>query len=189
MIDGLKHFGMLLTFASLVVMSKPTLTTADQDISEEASALREEYLGVDVGIDRMAVGVIPKENESNRYCVNIYDKAKEARHVVLMDRLQGMQSIVDEKLVEMNQRIVELRTWTEKREQFLSRAKDSLVEIFQTMRSDSAALQMTEMGPVMSAAIIAKLEPKFSSAILAEMEPGDAAKITLVLTDAVDLNE
>ena len=154
-----------------------------------AEELRAMFLGDDVGVDTFTTGAIPKVDEVNKYCIGIFNEAKEARHAVLTNRLKKMKTSVNEKLDEMEIRITELREWTEKREQFLSQAKDSLIQIFQSMRPDAAASQLTEMGPVMSAAIIAKLDPKISSAILSEMDAEDAAKITLVLTDAVGLDE
>lgn len=174
---------------SLFLVTVPVSSVADDEDLLSAEQLRDAFLGSKAGIDTMPVGAIPKTNEINKYCVNIFDHAKEARHAVLMKRLKMMQSTVDEKLEEMEGRIVELKTWTEKRENFLAKANDSLVQIFQTMRSDAAASQLTEMGPVMSAAIIVRLEPKFSGAILAEMEPDVAAKVTMVLTDAVAVDD
>ena len=183
--------------ATAVIVAGSTTLMVPQSISAgteptelmSAIELREMFLGAQAGLDPISVGAIPKDNEINRYCVNIFDSAKEARHAVLMKRLAEMQAQVDEKLDAMDTRISELRTWTERREQFLLKARDSLIQIFQTMRPDAAALQLTEMGAVTSAAIIAKLEPKISGAILAEMEPGDAAKITMILTDAVTIDE
>lgn len=180
----------LVAFGSFgLTVAEAAPTNAEPELLLSAEELRDAFLGVGNNVDLMSVGAIPKTDEVSKYCVSIFDQAKEARHAVLMRRLQEMQSTVDGKLDEMDERIVQLKTWTEKREKFLAMANESLIQIFQTMRSESAALQMTEMGPVMSAAIIAKLEPKFSSAILAEMEPGDAAKVTLVLTDSVGINE
>ena len=150
---------------------------------------RGDFLTFDDDIDPNAVGSISRRDETFRYCLNISDKAKEARHAVLMKRLKEMEAVVDGKLEKMTGLITELRTWTEKRENFLARANDSLVQIFQSMRADSAALQLTEVGPVMAASIIAKLEPKISSAIMAEMKPDDAANITMVLTNSMVKND
>ena len=146
---------------------------------------REDFLLLGEEIDPNTVGSISRRDETFRYCLNISDKAKEARNAVLESRLNEMEDVVDKKIERMGSMIVELRTWTEKREKFLARANDSLIQIFQSMRSDSAALQLTEVGPIMAASIIAKLEPKISSAIMAEMKPDDAAKITMVLTNSM----
>lgn len=147
---------------------------------------RGDFLSFEDEIDPNAVGSISRRDETFRYCLNISDKAKEARNAVLTKRLQEMEAVIDSKLDKMAEMIVELRSWTEKRESFLERANDSLVEIFQSMRADAAAMQLTEVGPIMAASIIAKLEPKISSAILAEMKPDDAANITMVLTSSME---
>ena len=89
----------------------------------------------------------------------------------------------------MSKRIAELKNWVKQREEFLDRTNKSLVEIFQTMRSDAAASQLTEIGPALPASIIANLEPKYSSAILAEMKATDAAKITMILTNSMVTDE
>ena len=85
----------------------------------------------------------------------------------------------------LENQITVLKTWTERREQFLNKASDSLIQIFQTMRPDAAAQQLTEIGPAVASSVIAKLQPKISSAILAEMKPDDAAKITIILSNAM----
>ena len=105
--------------------------------------------------------------------------------MILTDRLNALQAEVDDKLVMLEKRVAELRTWTERREKFLTRANESLIQIFQKMPPDAAALQLTEVGPGMAAAIISKLQPKYSSAIMTEMKPADAAKIAMVLTNAI----
>lgn len=140
-------------------------------------------------LDKSMTGSIMKPNELLNYCFNIADEATEARHAVLTEQLSEVEGKVDEKLDQLQLRIQKLRSWIERREQFLASANDSLVEIFQTMRPDSAASQLTEIGPGLAAAIIAKLEPKYSSAILAEMKPADAAKIATVLTGVLEADD
>jgi len=151
----------------------PNDLTLDQVISER------------LGVDMTTTGSIKSEPELLSYCLNIHDDAREARTAVLTTRLTALESDVDAKLEQLSERIALLRTWTEKREKFLTKANDSLVQIFQTMRPDAAAQQFTEIGPGMAAAIISKLEPKYSSAILSEMKPADAAKIAMVLTNVL----
>ena len=142
-----------------------------------------------VEIDTVHTGVVDAEKSQTNYCLNILDEAKEARNAILTKRLTNLEKEVDEKLDLMEKRIVVLKSWTERREAFLSKANDSLVKIFQSMRPDAAASQLTEMGPALSAPIISKLEPKYSSAILTEMKPADAAKITMVLANLVGADE
>ena len=146
-----------------------------------ADTLRE----LDIGIDTSITGTLSGKTQNINYCLNMLDDARETRNAVLTERLTVLESDVDEKLDVMNKRIAVLKEWVQRRDQFLARTNDSLVEIFQTMRADAAASQLTEIGPELSASIIAKLEPKYSSAILAEMKPTDAAKIAMTLTSLI----
>lgn len=138
-----------------------------------------------IGIDPIITESVDSNKSQANYCLNILDEAKETRNAILTKRLTGLEKEIDQKLDLMAERIDTLKIWTKRREDFLSKANDSLVQIFQSMRPDAAASQLTEIGPAMSAAIIAKLEPKYSSAILTEMKPVDAAKITMVLTNVM----
>ena len=140
-------------------------------------------------LDELTTGAVRKREEVFKYCLNVSDQAMEARNAVMMKRMAKIEAEVDQKLDRLEERIAVLRTWTERRDEFLARSSDSLIQIFQTMRSDAAALQLTELGPGVAASVVAKLEPKYSSAILAEMKPDDAAKITMILTSAMATDE
>lgn len=144
---------------------------------------------LDQPVDNIVTGSVLKENELLNYCYHISDVATEARNSVLKKKLEEVETRVAEKLDQLAVRINTMKKWSAKREEFLESANDSLVQIFQSMRPDAAASQLTELGPGIAASIIAKLEPKYSSAILAEMKPQDAAKITMVLTSALEVDE
>lgn len=129
---------------------------------------------------------VASEHELNSYCYNISDSAVEARSAVLKEQLETVEMQVDEKLKLLEQKTGELKAWMVKRESFVNKVNESVVQIFQAMRPDAAALQFTELGPVVSASIISQLPPKASSAILTEMSAVDAAEVALVLTSALD---
>lgn len=167
---------------ALVMMATSVSTTVaaeDADGWQFADEFRLQSLELDNSTTGSASGGIHGGN----YCINILDEARETRNAVLTERLTTLEKQVDQKLDLMAERIAALKAWTERRDNFLKKSNDSLVQIFQSMRPDAAASQLTEIGPAMSASIIAKLEPKYSSAILTEMKPSDAAKITMVLTN------
>ena len=172
------------TAASLDPFLQTDATFLPEDLTSSDLTL-DQTIAKKLGIDRTVTGSIRKEPELLSYCLNIHDDAREARTAILTQRLNTVETGVDEKLVQLEERIAELREWTQKREAFLVKANDSLVQIFQTMRPDAAALQLTEVGPAMAAAIISKLQPKYSSAIMTEMKPADAAKVAMVLTNAL----
>ncbi|MBO6814742.1 MAG: MotE family protein [Rhizobiaceae bacterium] len=165
-----------------IVATEDTYLPEDLNTSDLAI---DQAISEKLGVDPTVTGSIKKEPELLSYCLNIHDSAREARAAILTERLKKVEEQVDAKLELLAARVEELRTWTEKREKFLVRANESLVQIFQTMRADAAAQQLTEVGPAMAAAIISKLEPKYSSAIMTEMKPQDAAKIAMVLTNAL----
>jgi flagellar motility protein MotE (MotC chaperone) len=73
------------------------------------------------------------------------------------------------------------------REDFSSRATDSLVEIYSKMKPDSAAARLAAMEEMTSAAIIAKLSPKTSSPILAEMDVDKAARLSAIIAGSGDI--
>lgn len=157
--------------------------------SEDGWMFVDEFRVQDSDIDYETTGSVSRRPSGESYCINILDEAKETRNAILTERLTELETQVDRKLDLMAERIAVLRTWTEKREKFLEKTNDSLVQIFQSMRPDAAASQLTEIGPAMSASIIAKLEPKYSSAILTEMKASDAAQITMVLTKLAAQND
>lgn len=137
--------------------------------------------------DEITTGAIIRENELLGYCFNVADLAVEARSSFLREELQQIEADVDRKLDLLDERIAELKSWYEKREIFLASANESLVKIFQTMRPDAAAQQMSMLSPALSAALVAKLEPRVASVILNEMKPDDAAKITAMLASSTEM--
>ncbi len=139
--------------------------------------------------DNLITGSVMREGKMLSYCINISDAATETRNSILRKELSIIEIRIDKKLEELDVRIKQLRSWTLRRENFLKTGNESIVSIFQSMRADAAASQLTELGPVLAASIIFRLGPKTSSAILTEMKPTDAAKITTVLTSAVESNE
>lgn len=129
---------------------------------------------------------VASEHELSNYCYNISDSAVEARSAVLKEQLEIVEMQVDKKLVLLEEKTKALKAWMVKRESFVNKVNNSVVQIFQVMRPDAAASQFTELGPVIAASIISQLPPKSSSAILTEMSPVDAAEVALVLTAALD---
>ncbi|MEM7069142.1 MAG: hypothetical protein AAF478_09680 [Pseudomonadota bacterium] len=163
-----------------------TVSANTQSANEEPieNDFRADFLSFDE-VDELTTGAVRKREEVFKYCLNVTDQALEARNAVLMRQLKEVEAQVDKKLDILAAQIEVLEMWTKKREAFLSNANESLVKIFQSMRPDAAAQQLTEMGAGTASSIIAKLEPKNSSAILAEMKPDDAAKISLILSNSM----
>ena len=172
-----------------LVLAASATSMSVSNASEDGWLFVDEFRVQDSEIDYETTGSVSRRHNGESYCINILDEAKETRNAILTERLTDLESQVDRKLDLMAERIATLKIWTEKREKFLEKTNDSLIQIYQSMRPDAAASQLTEIGPAMSASIIAKLEPKYSSAILTEMKASDAAQITLVLTQLAAEND
>ena len=174
--------------ASIVVVVGYTFIASAQEHSPKIPE-KIDTLQMDSADDNLITGSVMREGKMLSYCINISDAATETRNSILRKELKVIESRIDKKLEKLAVRIKELRSWTLRRENFLKTGNESIINIFQSMRADAAASQLTELGPVLAASIIFKLEPKTSSAILTEMKPKIAAKITTVLTSAVESDE
>jgi flagellar motility protein MotE (MotC chaperone) len=121
---------------------------------------------------------------AERYCANIIDEAQDARFAWQAKTIADMEKELDKRIALLNEKSAELKSWIERREEFLKLANDGLVEIYSTMRADAAAPQLAAMNEVTAAAIVMKLPPKVASAVLAEMEADKAARMTATIAGA-----
>ena len=150
-----------------------------------AAGSAEKELPTRDGIDESIVtGAIMTERDMLQYCVNVQDSAREARYAFLKSKLDESQLQLEEKLVQLTGKLEEIREYVERRERFLAAVEDQVTNIFQTMRADAAAEQLSELETGLAASIIARLDAKTSSQILTEMAPRDAAAITHYLSAA-----
>ena len=111
------------------------------------------------------------------------DAAADARFAWQKETLASLEKEIEGRIKVLEQKRVEYEEWLRKRNAFLAKADESIVEIYSRMRPDAAALQLATMNDEKAAAIIAKLNPRSASAVLNEMEPARAAQLTGVLTD------
>ncbi|MGE0212595.1 MAG: MotE family protein [Parvibaculaceae bacterium] len=118
------------------------------------------------------------EGDAQLYCVNIADKAADARAAWQTKTISELEAKLDQRIKELEAKRVELEDWLKKRDEILARAGDQLVVIYSGMKPDAAALQLAALDDATAAGVIAKLKPRTASAILGEMEPGRAAQIT-----------
>ena len=172
--------------SKLLLVSSYHLLILTQTMSAVSAESIEILLPAKIERDGLTTGAVMRDSEMLNYCINIHDIAKEARSSVLNEKLKAIGTDVDSKLNELEKKIEKLKFWTKKREDFLDNTNSALVKIFETMKPDAAASQFTEIGPKITAAIILKLNPKISSAILTEMDPTDAAKIAIILNNALE---
>ena len=134
-------------------------------------------------------GAVMTEKDMLQYCVNIADSARETRYAIIDSKLDEKQSQIDEKLGQLAEKIAAIKEYVEIREQFRAAAEKQVVTIYESMRPDAAAGQLSELDTGLASAIIMKLDPKVSSKILTEMQPKQAAQIANYLTAAMKAPE
>ena len=138
-----------------------------------------------VGISCLAViliatNAIAEEPASDqlRYCEAIHDTAREARAAWQAQALREIEERIEARLADLARERAAYEDYIARREEFLRRAEEAVIEIYARMRPDAAAAQLAAMDNQTASAVIAKLNPRQASAILNEMEPGRAALLT-----------
>jgi flagellar motility protein MotE (MotC chaperone) len=96
-------------------------------------------------------------------------------------QLTDLKAEVDERMQALEEKRKEYEMWLKRRDDFVSKAQDSLVDIISKMKPDAAAAQMAMIGDEAAAALILKLNPRVSSIILNEMPPDKAAKLARII--------
>ncbi|EXL03491.1 hypothetical protein BG46_03590 [Brucella anthropi] len=120
-------------------------------------------------------------DEIRKFCGNIDDQAADARYALQAKQLTELKADVEERMRALEEKRREYEMWLKRRDEFVSKAQDSLVDIISKMKPDAAAAQMALIGDEAAAALILKLNPRVSSIILNEMPPEKAAKLARVI--------
>jgi flagellar motility protein MotE (MotC chaperone) len=115
------------------------------------------------------------------YCLDIRDKAAEARAAWQAETLKGLEAKLVMKIAELEAKRLEVQSWVERQEAILKSANAGLVEIYAKMDPEAAALQLSEVGRTTAVAILSQLSPRSASAIMNVMEPGRAAELVKAL--------
>ncbi len=142
-----------------------------------ASALAAEEKAPAEAVAPVAATAQPQDNASE-YCRNIANPAADARYARQADSLTSMEKALDERIAALEKKRAEYEEWVTRRQEFLSRADESVVAIYSQMRPDAAAQQIAVMDAEAAAAILSKLSPRTASAILNEMDANTAANLT-----------
>lgn len=119
------------------------------------------------------------------YCENIRDAAHEARVGWQAQSLLEIEARIETRMRELADLRASYEEWLARRQEFLRKAEDGVIDIYARMRPDAAAAQLASMDNETASAVIAKLNPRQSSAILNEMEPGRAAQLTRTVAGTV----
>lgn len=126
---------------------------------------------------------------AEQYCMNVEAAAVSARDAQQRKSLTQAQQEIEKRLKELADKAEEFKRWLKKRDDFLKKANDDLLEIYAKMKPDSAAAQLVAMNEITAAAIVSKLPPKAASLILAEMDAARAARLSSVLAAAAGVGE
>lgn len=126
---------------------------------------------------------------AEQYCASVGDMAASAQIANQRKVLELARSDLEVRIKMLSGKTEELRAWSKKRDEFLKKATENLVEIYSKMKPEIASAQLVIMNQMMAAAIVAKLSPKSASAILAEMEVTRAAKLSAVLAGSAEVQD
>ena len=118
------------------------------------------------------------DSEAAQFCRNIADAASDARFSWQVKMLEDLDKQVKESMTRLEAKRAEYEDWLKRREEFLRKVEDGVVEMYGRMRPDAAAQQIASMTEEVALSVLMKLKPRTSSAILGEMEPARAARLT-----------
>ncbi|TFV78702.1 hypothetical protein E4K64_05830 [Bradyrhizobium frederickii] len=121
------------------------------------------------------------DNEVALFCSNVADPAVDARLAWQLKELEKAESLLRERIAEVEAKRAEYEKWMALRDDFLKKAEASVVEIYSRMKPEAAATQIAGMADETAAAVLAKLSPRSSSAIFNEMETARAAHLADLL--------
>jgi flagellar motility protein MotE (MotC chaperone) len=119
-----------------------------------------------------------------QYCTNIANPAAEARFAWQKQALVDIERQLSERIALLDAKMAELQKWVTRRDEFIDKARQNLVQIYTRMRPDAAASQLSAMDEETASAVLLKLEPRTASLILNEMEPTQAARLTTIIGGA-----
>ena len=147
------------------------------------SAQEEPMSAYDAAIDSLITGSIsPKKplvlTEAGQYCVNIADAAADMRFAWQADTLAELEKQIDARIEFLQAKRAEYEEWLRRRDEYLSRAEENVIEIYAKMRPDAAARQLTILDYETAAVIVSKLNSRIASTILTEMDAEHAARLT-----------
>ncbi len=123
-------------------------------------------------------------NDAERFCTNIADAARDQRYALQAEELRSLQAEVDARIAALEEKRAEYEEWLRRRETFLAKAQDNVVDIYGRMRPDAAAERLTELGPELAAGILMKLDARKAGIIMNEMETKAAAGVTSIMASA-----
>ncbi|WP_431204958.1 MotE family protein [Bradyrhizobium betae] len=128
-----------------------------------------------------AQAAAPADSDVALFCSNVADPAVDARLAWQLKELEKAETLLRERIAEVEAKRAEYEKWMALRDDFLKKAEAQVVEIYSRMKPDAAATQIAGMADETAAAVLAKLSPRSSSAIFNEMETARAAHLADLL--------
>jgi len=119
--------------------------------------------------------------EVEAYCLNIADKAQDARYALEQKQLTELETAVSEQIDELQAKREDYNAWLAERQRFLDDASKIVVDIYTNMDSVAAAAQLAIISRRDAASVIVRLKSRLASDILSEMDPKVAAEIASLI--------
>jgi flagellar motility protein MotE (MotC chaperone) len=131
-----------------------------------------------------ATAPINSADEIEKFCGNIADAARDRRYALQTQELEALKADIEQRVKLLEAKRVEYEKWMKTRQAFMDRATENVVAIYARMRPDAAAEKLSELDPVLAAAIMLKLQVKQTGLIMNEMERATAARLTGIMSSA-----
>jgi flagellar motility protein MotE (MotC chaperone) len=126
----------------------------------------------------------PLSEIAQQYCEAIADEAADARFAWQKKLIADMERELEKRTALLEAKVVEYQKWVARRDEFVAKATEGLVQIYARMRAEAAAAQLSVLDEETAAAVISKLDSRVASQILNEMEPARAARLTGIIAGA-----
>ncbi|UIJ72869.1 MotE family protein [Aurantimonas sp. HBX-1] len=121
--------------------------------------------------------------EVQQYCLNIADKAQDARYSLQESRMKDLEVAISQKIDELEAKRADYETWLAERQRFLDSASQIVVDIYSQMKAVAAAPQLANLDRDAAASVLVRLKSRQASDILSEMSPAVAAEIAKRIVD------
>jgi flagellar motility protein MotE (MotC chaperone) len=149
--------------------------------TEDAPPLPPQQIRV---VDPSGVAVAPKPaTEVEQYCLNIADKAQDARYALQETRMKDLEAAISQQIDELETKRADYETWLAERKRFLESASQIVIDIYSQMKADAAAPQLAKLDRDSAASVLVRLKSRQASDILSEMSPTVAAEIARLIVD------
>lgn len=120
-------------------------------------------------------------DEIQEFCSNIADAAKDRRYALQLKELEALKKEVDSRVAQLEAKRAEYEQWLKRRQDFMTSAEKSVVDIYSKMKADAAAERLADVDPMLAAGILMKLNTRQAGIILNEMNRKAAAKLTGIM--------